>query len=298
MDRDELAARYFAAWNNRDVSGLLKLMHPQASYHDAFWGETCSGKDLSKYFGANFGADTRWYRLKDEIIFTQNGLIFRYEAFDVNDHDGLAPIHCGAEILTITDGLIMTISDHYCDPDPVELIQVAKHADELHRHVHIATLGLSAKTSGRIQRRLAELVSGVSILLDPAVTVTQLADYIGCSVMHLFHVLEEEKGTTFIQYVSECRARYATTLLVNASNGTVDLREVAQQSGFESVEKLNDAFQSTLNICSIIGCRSYDAALRSIRKFCNRSRSAASSFSQFCIATTIRGSVTNSAYCA
>ena len=139
----------------------------------------------------------------------------------------------------------MTISDHYCDPDPVELIEIAKRAEKFHSGANVAKLGLSAKTSGRIQRRLAELVGSESILLDPTVTVTQLADYVGCSVMHLFHVLEEEKETTFIQYVNECRARYATTLLVDMSNGTVDLRNIAQRSGFESVEELNSAFQST-----------------------------------------------------
>ena len=245
MDREELAVRYLVAWNKKDVPGLLKLMHPQASYYNAFWEEICNSNDLSKYFSANLEAEMRWYRQEGEIIATLNGMVLRYVAFDIGDPEGLVPIFNGADVFTISDGLIVTISDYYCDPDPVELIEIAKFAEKQHSHSNIARLGLSAKISGRIKRRLAELVGGASILLDPSVTVTQLADHVGCSVMHLFHVLEEEKGTTFLQFVNECRARYATTVLIQRLNGGLDLRQVAEQSGFRTVEQLNNAFQST-----------------------------------------------------
>ena len=244
MDREEIVERYFAAWNQKNVSELLKLMHPQASCFDAFWGETCSGHDLNKYFSADFEVDTRWYRPDDELIAIPNGLIVRYVAFDGNDHQGLAPLFNGAEVLTISDGLILTISDFYCDPDPVDLTEIAKRAETQHSRSNIGPLGLSARTSGRIKRRLAELADKTTVYLDPSLTVTRLADRLGCSVMHLFHVLEEEKGTTFLQFVSECRVRYATTLLADASDSTIDIRRIAEQSGFESVEEFNDAFLS------------------------------------------------------
>ena len=245
MDRDELTKRYVEAWNQHDASALLKLMHPQASYYDAFWGETCSGSDLAKYFSANFEADTRWYRPDDRLITIINGLIIRYVAFDRHDHEGLAPILNGAEVVTMSDGLIMTISDFYCDPDPVELIEIAALAEEQHGRSNIVPLGLSAGTSGRIKRRLAELADKTTIYLDPSLTITQLADRLGCSVMHLFHVLEEEKGTSFLRFVNECRVRYATTLLTDTSDGAIGIRRIAEQSGFESVEEFDNAFQST-----------------------------------------------------
>ena len=50
MDIDELVEKYINAWNRSDVSGLLDLMHPGAAYHDAFWAETCVGRDLALYF--------------------------------------------------------------------------------------------------------------------------------------------------------------------------------------------------------------------------------------------------------
>jgi AraC-like DNA-binding protein len=251
MGREELAERYFTAWNNKDVSGLLKLMHPQGSYYDAFWGEICSGSDLSKYFGTNFAIDTRWYRPDDDIIATPNGMVIRYVAFDRDDPEGLEPILNGAEVITMFDGLIMTVSDFYCDPDTVELVEIAKLAENQHGRLNIAPLGLSAKSSAHIKRRLAELASANTVFLDPALTVTKLADIVGCSVMHLFHILEEEKQTSFLQFVDECRARYATTLLTDVPNDAIRIEQVVEQSGFESVEALNRAFQATFGLSGL-----------------------------------------------
>ena len=248
MDREKLAKRYIEAWNQKNVSGILKLMHPQASFYDAFWQETCSGSDLPKYFSTNFDVETYWYRQDDEIVATPNGLAICYAAFNCSDLEGLVPIFNGAEVITILDGLIMTVSDFYCDPNPIDLVEIAMLAEKQHGQSHIAKLGLSARTSNRIKRKLAKLADDMTVFLQPALTVTQLADHLNCSVMHLFHVLEEEMETTFIQFINESRARYATTLLVDFANVDVDFRRIAKESGFESVEEFRDAFKSTFNI--------------------------------------------------
>jgi AraC-like DNA-binding protein len=248
MTREELAKQYFNCWNQKNVPELLKLMHSQASYHDAFWGETCSGPDLAKYFDANFKVETRWYRPEGEIIATPNGLIVRYLAFSGNDPEGLTPILNGAEIITLSGELIMTVSDFYCGTDPVELIEIAALTEQQHARAHIAPLGLGAGTSARIKQRLAGLADNTTVFLQPSLTVTQLADHVGCSVMHLFHVLEEEKETTFRNFVNECRARHATTLMADTPSDDVRLDHVAKQSGFESVEEFRDAFQATFGI--------------------------------------------------
>ncbi len=230
-------------WRDCSSSCIRRLPN-----YDAFWGEICSASDLSRYFGTNFETDTRWYRPDDDIVATQNGLIVRYVAFERNDPEGLVPILNGAEIITLTDGLIMTISDFYCDPDSVELIEIAKLAENQHGRLNIAPLGLSARSSGRIKRRLAELANAMTVFLDPALTVTKLADIVGCSVMHLFHVLEEEKETTFLNFVDECRARYATTLLTDTSNDAICLTRISEQAGFESVAALDRAFLATFGV--------------------------------------------------
>ena len=248
MDREKLAKRYFAAWNDKDVPELLRLMHPQASYYDAFWQESCSGRHLSKFFKTNFALDTLWYELNDVIIPTPNGMVIRYAAFAGDDSERLTPLFNGAEVMTVSDGLIITISDFYCDPNPAELNEIAVLAEGQHGRINVVQRGLSARTSSRIQGRLAELATDTTVILDTSLTVTKLADHADCTVMHLFHVLEELKNTTFLQYITECRARYAATLMTDTADGDIRLDQIAEQSGFESIKEFNDAFDSTFGI--------------------------------------------------
>ena len=248
MDRKELVDRYFVAWNQKNVSDLLRLMHPQASYYDAFWRETCSGRHLSKYFGTNLELDSRWYKPDDDIVITQNGIVIRYVAFDSDDPEGLTPLFNGAEVITLSDGLIMTVSDFYCDQNATDLIEIAALAEGQHGRANTVQRGLGTKVSGRINRRLSKLAKDMTVIRDPSLTVTKLADSVGCSVMHLFHVLEDQKDTTFLEFVNECRARYASTLLVETSNAEIRFDRIAEQSGFESVTEFNKEFQITFDI--------------------------------------------------
>ena len=71
----------------------------------------------------------------------------------------------GAEIVTVVNGIITGISDIYCNPDPVELLEVASKIEEQRSHSDVARLGLSARTSGYIKRRLTELGEQLHTLL-------------------------------------------------------------------------------------------------------------------------------------
>ena len=248
MNYEKLANRFNAAWNDRDASELLRLMHPQASYYDAFWQETCSDKHLAKFMRINIDSDSRWYRSKGSGIPTPNGVVIRYETFDENDLAGHELLYNGSMVFTFADNLIMTVSDYYCDPNPVGLVAIAQRAEGQHGRAASVERGLSAHFAGIISRRLAQAATDEDIILDRSLTVTKLAEHVDCSVMHLFHVLEEIKDTTFLNYVSECRARYASTLITEKSRSVVRFDEVAEQSGFESISAFNEAFLSTFGI--------------------------------------------------
>lgn len=248
MDREELVRRYFAAWNNKNTSDLLDLLHPQASYYDAFWGETCSGKDLSTYFDANFELDSTWYKPVGDLVLTQNGMVVRYVAFGADDPEGVTPIFNGAEVFTLSGSSIMTISDHYCDPNADDLIELAALAEGQHARANLVQRGLSAKSASHIKRQLASLARDMTLLRDTSLTVTTLADHVGCSVMQLFHVLEDHQGTTFLQFVNEARAMYASTLLTESSGGDYNFDQIAKQCGFKSVEDFDKSFRSSFGI--------------------------------------------------
>jgi len=248
VDQKALVNLYVEAWNRKNVSELMSLMHPGASYYDAFWGEICYGSDLARFFTADFEVDTRRYQQDGEIITTPNGLILRYLAFEHGRGEKERPVYPGAEIITVSDGLIMTISDIYCDPDPVQLAEVAKCVQERHSRSIVAPQGLGARTSGYINRRLEELADNTTVFLDASLTVTRLAQSVGCSTAHLSHVLEHEKGSTFIDFVNESRVRYAATLLTARFDGTVDVLQIARQSGFGEIEEFDEVFKATFGM--------------------------------------------------
>ena len=248
MDREEFATRYLEAWNNKDTSELLRMMHPQASYYDAFWQESCSGGHLGKYLAANFTAESRWYRVQGAIVPLPNGMIIRYQAFDGDDNLGLTPLFDGAEVLTLSEDLIMTVSDYYCDPTPANLIEVATLAEGQHGRASAIERGLGSRTAAHIRRRLAEIATNSPLVLAPDITVTKLADHIGCTVMHLFHVLEKLMDTTFLDFVNSSRARQASTIMLDRDDRELRFDWLAEHCGFESVKELNEAFQLTFGM--------------------------------------------------
>jgi len=248
MDREETVVRYLDAWNQKDTAGLLRLLHPQASYYDAFWQESCSGPHLAKYLSANFELDTYWYRLADEIIPTPNGVIARYEACHRDDDVGLTPVFNGADIFTLAEDLIMTVSDYYCDPTRSALIEAATLAAGQHARASEIHRGLGKKTTGHIKRKLAEIAADKTIILNPSLTVTSLAEHIDCTVIHLFHVLEKVQETTFIDFVNGCRARHASTIMIDAADGDVRFDVISEQCGFASIHEFLDAFQTTFDL--------------------------------------------------
>ena len=243
MDREAIVNRYFEAWNQKDVPSLIKLMHPQASYYDAFWQESCSGKHLATYFSTNFEIDSHWYRKSEEIISSPNGFIAHYEAFHRDADLGTAPAFNGVDIFTTVDDLIMTVSDYYCDSTLSALIAVSLLAEGQHGRANVIEHGLGAKTANHIKRRLTEIAADTTVIFDTSLTVTLLSELVGCDVMQLFYVLEEVQNTTFLDFVSGCRARHASTMMIEAADGDVRFDVIAEQCGFESIKELNDAFQ-------------------------------------------------------
>ena len=248
MSRDKLAYRYFAAWNDNDVTELLRLFHPDASYYDAFWQERCSGKHLAKYLDSALELESRWYAPSGELIPIRNGMICRYVAFDGDDKEGLEPLYNGADIFTISGGLIMTVSDYYCDPTPADLIEIALLAEGQHGRASVVSDGLSGKSLGHIKQRLDALATDSTLTLDSSLTISMLADHVGCPVMHLFHVLDEFYNKPFLDFVDECRARRASKLMLDSTGGQIRLDTIVEKAGFETVGQLNESFQKTFDM--------------------------------------------------
>lgn len=210
MESEELVERYISAWNRRDADGVLALMHTGAAYYDAFWRETCVGRDLTEYFHISFAEEAYSYQQAGEAIITDSGAIVRYNAHEWTDSGPGKVVFSGAEVLAVQDGKILTVSDFYCNPDREALLQLASLESERHGQPKYAASGLSAIRYLRIKRKLSELMNQDEFCLNPMLTDTQLADRIGCSVEQLFQVMSVESQAEYYEVLEQHIARHAT----------------------------------------------------------------------------------------
>jgi len=209
MELERLIERYISAYNRRDVDGVLALMHEGAALYDAFWRESCVGRDLTQYLHDAFDDDTYWYEQVGGVMETDNGAVFRYRAHERTESKPGRVMYSGAEVLTILNNKILTVSDFYCDPDDNNLIEVAELAVTRHGISNFTKSGLSAMKSFRIRRQISERISQGRLNRNSTLTASQLADQIGCSSDHLLLAMNIESEAEFHHFLDQYRAKRA-----------------------------------------------------------------------------------------
>ena len=248
MDIEELVERYVLAWNEQDLEGLLSLMHKGASYYDAFWMETCVGQDLAQYFRDSFEEENYWYERVGGAIEVDNGVAFRYLTYEGGKSKFGRALYNGAEVLIIRDDKIITVSDYYCNPHAHAIEEIAKLAARRHGQTSFAKSGLGAGRSSSFRNRLSTVMDQEQIYLNPDLTLSELANRIGCPLDHLSQVLNTEFGTNFHNFLDQHRVKFAKTLLLDESDDPGYLVRVALQAGFRSLENFNSTFRKTFGV--------------------------------------------------
>lgn len=246
MDAEKLVKQYIDAWNQREVAGLLDLMHPGAAYYDAFWMESCVGRDLAQYFRDEFDEEPYWYEQVGDVIATENGVSFRYSAHDPSDANIGDPIHYGAEVLQIRDSKILTVTDFYCSTIRDDLEEVAKLAVRHHGMPTHVSSGLGALKTMRIRSALSTEIEKDEVYLDPNISLSKLAAKIGCSLDQLSIVISREFGTSFAHVMDARRIEHAKKLLQSYPDDPNILKQVSGQAGFKSYKEFCDKFTDFL----------------------------------------------------
>jgi AraC-like DNA-binding protein len=245
MDLQKLAEDYISAWNRQDVEGVLALMHPGAAYYDAFWRETCVGRDLVRYLHASFEDYTYFYRLVGNVIVTDTGGALRYNAYERSDSEDGDVAFSGLEVLTIRGGKILTVSNHYCDPRQECIIELAELEAARHGESRYANSGLPFHRLTRIKNQLSAAMIQDQLYLDPELTESQLADKFGCSVDDLIQVASIVCKMDLYEHLDQHRARYARDMLREKPGDELDLSHVATQAGFRSYDDFRFAFKES-----------------------------------------------------
>ena len=255
MSIEELVQRYIDAWNRQDAAGLLELMHSGAAYYDAFWTETCVGRDLEQYFQDAMDEEPYWYQQVGDLIRTDRGVVFRYSAHNrLGGEIGEALLY-GADVLIIQDNKILTVTDFYCDPDRDALEAVAELAGQRHSVPSHATAGLGELKTTRVKSALATRIEEDKIYLDPDITISKLADHVGCSIEQLTIVLNKHFGSNFEDIVNAHRIEYARELLSESPDDPDIVKQVATLAGFQSLQEFDEKFKATFGVTARDYCR-------------------------------------------
>jgi len=254
MYSKEIVYKYIDAWNQQDVTGLLDLMHTGAAYYDAFWMENCVGCDLAQYFRDAMDAEPFWYSPVGEMLSTENGVVYRYSAHHREGHKIGDPILYGAEFLSIRDGKILTVTDMYCSPNPSDLLEVAELAARRHGLTTHVKSGLGALKEARIKAGLTVSVDEEKVYLNGDITMSQLAETVGCTLDQLGVVIERQFDVRFEEFLDSRRVEHARELLEQSPDHPNIVEKVATLVGFMSVGRFEEKFTEIVGVTPTIFC--------------------------------------------
>lgn len=254
MNSNQIVSKYFDAWNQQDVTGLLDLMHRGAAYYDGFWMETCVGRDLAQYFRDALDEEPFWYMLVGDVLGTENGVVFRYSAHHREGHKIGDPILYGAEFLSILDGKILTVTDMYCSPNPSDLLEVAELAARRHGLTTHVKSGLGALKEARIKAGLTVNVDEEKVYLNGDITMSQLAETVGCTLDQLGMVIESQFDVRLEEFLDSRRVEHARELLEQSPDHPNIVEKVATSVGFMSVRRFEEKFTEIVGVTPAIFC--------------------------------------------
>lgn len=182
---EALIDAYVDASNSRDIEALMALTDPGIAFYDAFWQETCVGRDFRLYMEDWFKIDSYFYSRLDPAIVTTNGAAFRYSAADRYQKNPHEAMYTGVEVLTQHAGKIVTISDFYADPSSEALEEATRVSAVRHGQPKYATHGFGTLQKSELRRRLRMMIEAGELRHDTYLTVRELAALLGCTPIQL-----------------------------------------------------------------------------------------------------------------
>lgn len=247
MDLRKLVEVYVDAWNQQDVDKVLGLMHKGAAYYDAFWMETCVGKDLADYFRGCFEIDNFWYKIVGEPVVVNGGVAYRYSVHDHGDPDEPVLFY-GTSVLIVRDGKILTSSEFYSSPREEDLEEICRLTERRHGLPKYAEAGLGVWKISAYKRELSKLMDHEQLFLEPDLTLVRVAETLGCTAEQLTYILRTEFQVNFEKFLNQRRANFARHLLIEESDDPNFVSRVAEMVGFRSAEEFGAAFRSLFGV--------------------------------------------------
>ena len=247
MDLKKLVDDYFDAWNQQDVEAMLALFSDEAFFCDAFWQERCLGKELERYFRESFDEEGYFYELTDDPVAFDGGVAFAYAAYDQRADDGGRKLYDGIELIAIEEDRIAGVIAYYAVLEPITLADVARTVFMHKGRTRSVSTGLPAARASRFRNLIESLFEDEKLYLDPNLTLSQIADELGCPVNQLTEIISTQFGSSFYSLLDRHRAGYAKELLLEPSDDPDYIYRVCIESGFRSFDRFNESFRRFFN---------------------------------------------------
>ena len=168
-----------------------------------------------QYIQEGLEEDEYWYELTGELIYFDEGVVYRYTGYDL-DGSAIGEKHFeGAEVVTVRNGKILTLSNYYYDSDPKVLVEVAKLSVLRHGVPTYVNAAYAGYKQAHVKDRFFRMLASDTLVVDPTVSVADLARQLGCRADHLLTLISEEYGISIEDYIGREDTTRAADLLVN-----------------------------------------------------------------------------------
>lgn len=121
--------------------------------------------------------------------------------------------------------------------------ELPDHQPDISTKNKYARSGLTEERATRIARLLETYFIDEQPYLDPGLTIEKLAQRMGVSRHYLTQVINENFKKNFYQFVNGYRIEAVKQILQNPDNKTINLLEIASETGFNSKSTFNTTFK-------------------------------------------------------
>ena len=141
---------------------------------------------------------------------------------------------------------IETASEGLPSPDQEEEAQAEEDTDETEERIMPDGFLLN---EALIATRLPQYMEQEQLYLNPKLSLREVATAIGSNMTYLSLYLNRSLNIPFYDYVNRYRVEEACRILSQMSGGErINMTEVAQQSGFNSISTFNRYFKKTKGV--------------------------------------------------
>lgn len=111
---------------------------------------------------------------------------------------------------------------------------------------------LSEEKGSNLYMQLEELMRCEHLYADPLLSIEKLAEQLQTNRTYLSQVINEQAGVTYSSYINNFRIDAALALLSDPANLDVSLKEIAHQTGFNSLSSFYTLFKKKVGIAPSI----------------------------------------------